>query len=52
MNYIYTLIPIFTLSACSTALAVADIAGTTVVYGVKTAIKTIDAITPDVVNKE
>jgi CHAT domain-containing protein len=52
MNCIFILIPLITLSACSTALAVADIAGTTVVYGVKTVVKTIDAVTPDVINKE
>lgn len=40
------------LSACSTLLAVADGVGTVAVYGVKTVINTVDAITPDIVNKD
>ena len=52
MKYICILFPLMTLSACSTALAVADVAGSTVIYGVKTVVKTIDAITPDIVNKD
>jgi len=40
------------LSACGTLLAVADGVGTVAVYGVKTVINTVDAITPDIVNKE
>jgi len=40
------------LSACSTAIAVADAAGSAVVYGAKTVVNTVDAITPDIVNKK
>ena len=40
------------LSGCSTMFAVADGVGTAAVYGVKTVIKTVDAITPDLVNKK
>ena len=40
------------LTACSTTVAVLDVAGTTVVYAGKTVVNTIDAITPDVVNKD
>lgn len=40
------------LSACGTLLAVADGVGTVAVYGVKTVINTVDAITPDIVNKD
>ena len=40
------------LSACSTAIAVADTAGSAVVYGAKTVVNTVDAITPDIVNKK
>ena len=44
---------IFTLLAsCSTAIAVADVAGSAVVYGAKTVVNTVDAITPDIVNKK
>jgi hypothetical protein len=39
------------LSACGTLLAVADGVGTVAVYGVKTVISTVDANTPDIVNK-
>jgi hypothetical protein len=52
MKYIYIFFLLITLSACSTVVAVADVAATTVIYGVKTVVRTIDAITPDVVNKE
>ena len=40
------------LGACGTLLAVADGVGTVAVYGVKTVINTVDAITPDIVNKD
>lgn len=39
------------LSACGTLLAVADGVGTVAVYGVKTVVNTVDAITPDMFNK-
>ena len=40
----------FVLAGCSTVMAVADGVGTAAVYGVKTVINTVDAITPDIVN--
>ena len=40
------------LQGCATAFAVADVAGATVVYAGKTVVNTIDAITPDIVNKK
>jgi uncharacterized protein YceK len=43
---------LMTLSACSTTVAVLDVAGTSVVYAGKTVINTLDAITPDIVNKD
>jgi hypothetical protein len=52
MKLIFFYFLFLTLSGCSTAIAVADVAATTVVYGVKTVVNTIDAITPDIVNKE
>ena len=52
MKHVCIFLAPLVLSACSTALAVADTAGTVVVYGVKTVVNTIDAITPDIVNKE
>jgi len=39
------------LQAC-TVLAIADVAASTVVYGVKTTVNVIDAVTPDIVNKK
>ena len=39
------------LQGC-TVLAVADAAGSAVIYAGKTVINTVDAITPDVVNKK
>ncbi|MGV0961303.1 MAG: hypothetical protein ACOYB1_15865 [Limnohabitans sp.] len=37
------------LSGC-TLLAVADAAGSAVVYGVKTTVNVLDAVTPDIIN--
>lgn len=39
------------LPAC-TVLAVADAAGSAVVYGAKTAVNVLDAVTPDIINKK
>ena len=39
------------LSGC-TVLAIADAAGSAVVYGVKTTVNVLDAVTPDLVNKK
>jgi hypothetical protein len=39
------------LSGC-TLLAIADAAGSAVVYGVKTTVNVLDAVTPDIVNKK
>jgi hypothetical protein len=41
----------FLMSGC-TVLAIADAAGSAVVYGVKTTVNVLDAITPDIVNKK
>jgi uncharacterized protein YceK len=40
----------FVLAGCSTVIAIADGIGTVAVYGAKTVINTVDAITPDIVN--
>jgi len=42
----------FLLASCSTAIAIADVAGSAVVYGAKAVVNTVDAITPDIVNKK
>jgi len=40
------------MSGCSTVAAVADGVGAAAVYGVKTVINAVDAITPDIINKK
>lgn len=52
MRKVLILISLLSLTACSTALAVADTVGAVVVYGAKTIVNTVDAITPDLVNKK
>ncbi len=42
----------FVLAGCGTLMAGADGIGTATAYGVKTVINTVDAITPDIVNKK
>lgn len=39
------------LQGC-TVLAVADVAASTVIYGVKTAVHVVDAVTPDIINRD
>jgi hypothetical protein len=52
MRILTALLPCTQLGACGTLSAVADGVGTVAVYGVKTVINTVDAITPDIVNKD
>lgn len=51
MNKILILICVMGLQGCA-VLAVADAAGSAVIYAGKTVVNTVDAITPDVVNKK
>jgi len=39
-------------TACTTTVAVLDVTGSAMVYTGKTIVNTIDAITPDIVNKD
>jgi len=39
-------------TACTTTVAVLDVTGSAIVYTGKTIVNTIDAITPDIVNKD
>ena len=39
-------------TACTTTVAVLDVTGSALVYTGKTIVNTIDAITPDIVNKD
>lgn len=52
MRFIALSLLVLNFSGCSTALAIADGVGTVAVYGVKTVVNTVDAITPDIVNKK
>ena len=52
MRFIAISLLVLNFSGCSTALAIADGVGTVAVYGVKTVVNTVDAVTPDIVNKK
>lgn len=39
------------LQGC-TVLAIADVAASTVIYGAKTVVNVLDAVTPDIINKD
>jgi len=39
-------------SGCATTVAVVDVATSTTIYAGKTVVNTIDAITPDIVNRD
>jgi len=45
------LMSVLALQGC-TLLAVADAAGSAVVYGAKTAVNVLDAVTPDIINRK
>jgi len=49
--WLSVLVGALVLSGCS-VLAVADAAGSAVVYGIKTTVNVLDAVTPDIVNKK
>ena len=49
--WLSVLVGALALSGCS-VLAVADAAGSAVVYGLKTTVNVLDAVTPDIVNKK
>ena len=51
MKFAILLLLLPLLQGC-TVLAIADAAASTVIYGVKTTVNVIDAITPDIVNKD
>ncbi|MFM1880583.1 MAG: hypothetical protein RLZZ344_817 [Pseudomonadota bacterium] len=40
------------LQGCATAAAIVDVTGAAVIYTGKTIVNTVDAITPDIVNKD
>ena len=40
------------VTGCSTAIAIADATGSAIVYAGKTVVNTLDAITPDIINRD
>ena len=53
MNKILIGLSLIWLQGCTVlAVAVADAAGSAVIYAGKTVVNTVDAITPDIVNKK
>ena len=59
--YLFTMKSLFVFLSCAvlavclsgcTVLAIADAAGSAVVYGVKTTVNVLDAVTPDIINKK
>jgi len=51
MKTLFALMFALLLQGC-TLLAVADAAGSAVVYSAKTAVNVIDAVTPDIINRK
>ena len=51
MKILTTFLLAILLQGC-TLLAIADAAGSAVVYGVKTTVNVLDAVTPDIINKK
>jgi hypothetical protein len=51
MKTLLTLVLLLNLQGC-TILAIADAAGSAVVYGAKTAVNVLDAISPDIIHKK
>ena len=55
MKFLFYAWSVIAMAAClsgCTVLAIADAAGSAVVYGVKTTVNVLDAVTPDVFNKK
>ena len=49
-QYLLLTVASLSLAGCGTVVAVADAVGTATVYAVETAVNTVDAVTPDIVN--
>jgi len=49
---IFGILFLLLMTQCSTTVAVLDVAGSTVVYAGKTVVNTVDALTPDIVNRK
>ena len=50
-NWLLGFVVLPLLQGC-TVLAIADVAASTVIYGVKTVVNVVDAVTPDIINKD
>ncbi|MFZ9315259.1 MAG: hypothetical protein ACO24G_08395 [Burkholderiaceae bacterium] len=49
---VFGLATLASLQGCATAVAIVDVTGAAVIYTGKTIVNTVDAITPDIVNKD
>ena len=52
MKHLYLLFLLLLSAGCATTVAVADAAGSTIVYAGKTVVNTVDMLTPDIINKK
>ena len=52
MHKVFVMTAILLCTSCSTTVAVVDVATSTAIYAGKTVVNTVDAITPDIINKD
>jgi uncharacterized lipoprotein YajG len=52
MHKLFAIVVLFFCTGCSTTVAVLDVTASTAIYAGKTVVNTVDAITPDIVNKD
>ena len=52
MHKVFAIVAILLCTGCSTTVAVVDITTSTALYAGKTIVNTVDAITPDIINKD
>ena len=52
MHKLFPIAVLLFCTGCSTTVAVLDVTAATAIYAGKTVVNTVDAITPDIVNKD
>ena len=52
MHKLFAIEVLLFCTGCSTTVAVLDVTASTAIYAGKTVVNTVDAITPDIVNKD
>jgi hypothetical protein len=50
LNMLVVMLLMLSVSACSTSVAIVDVAASSVIYAGKTIVNTVDVVTPDIVN--